>query len=372
MDIFAKGAHLNKFLMVAASMLVLGNGAQAVELRVLEWEGYISTFQADFEAYAKSKGKDVTLSFPKKADGGVLYIASADDIFQQLRDGTADVVTPTGNYYKGENGKLIKLLHALDLNRLASWPGVYPKLKAATFARDESGKTYGLPLLGGSYALAYNSDKAAAPASWQELLAPAAKGKFLITSDQFEANIYQMALLAGVKPVDVYDYDKYSDAQRAATQDNLKKLVANAADFWGGMPYPKDMKTMNYVTDYWFGVAAANKDGQHWRFASPKEGVTVWLDTLAIAKAAEQNPAKLEAAYVLADFMLSPAVQARIHQEFGSVIITPEARPLLTAEQQAGLPGEDFFDAQYFWQPLNPRTRNAFRGMWDAAVKERR
>jgi len=351
--------------------LVLGGNAHAVELRVLEWEGYISTFQSDFEAYAKSKGKDITLVFPKNADGSTFYIASADDIFSTLREKGADVVTPTENYYKGENGKLMKLLHGLDLSKLENWKSVYPKLKAATYATDKAGKAYGVPLLGGSYALAYNADRTDAPASWQALMAPTAKGKFLITSDQFEANVYQMALLAGVSPADVYDYDKYTPEQRKATQENLDKLVANAGGFWGGMPYPKDMAEMSYVTDYWFGVAAANKEGQHWKFASPEEKVTVWLDTMAIAKNLEKDPAKLEAAYTLVDFMLSPEIQARIHQEFGSVAITQDAKPLLSAEQQAELPGEDFFDERYFWQPLNPRTRNAFRAMWDKATKGR-
>ena len=358
-------------LYAAACFLAAGVNAHAVELRVLEWEGYISTFQNDFEAFAKSKGKDITLSFPKKADGSTFYIGSADDIFTTLRNGGADIVTPTGNYYQGENGKLIKLLLALDTAKIPSWSKLYPKLRNAAFLK-EGGKTFGAPLLGGSYALAYNADKAKAPVSWRELLEPAARGTFLITSDQFEANVYQMALLAGVNPADVYDYDKYTPAQRAATQDNLKKLVANAADFWGGMPYPKDMKEMSYVTDYWFGVAAANKEGQHWRFSSPSEKVTVWMDTIAIAAAAAKDPVKLDAAYMLVDFMVSPEIQARIHEEFGSVIVTPDAHALVKEEHRADLPGEEFFDEQYFWQPLNPRTRNGFRAMWNAAIKARK
>lgn len=342
--------------------------AHAVELRVLEWEGYISPDEKAFEAWAKAKGKTIDLVFQKKADGTPFYIGNADDIFENVRKKACDVTTPTHNYYKQERGKLMQILHTIDTSKLANYSSVYPGLRSAGFARDETGGVHAVPLLGGSYALAYNAASSPAPGSWTTLLQPAAKGTFTITSDQVEANIYQMALLAGVKPADVYDYDKYTPAQLKATSDNLKKLVANAANFWGGMPSAEQMKPLSYATDYWFGVAAANAAGQNWKFASPKEGVTVWLDTLAIAKHVESDPAKLEAAYLLVDYMIGLEAQARIARDFGSVIVNPKAKAKLTAAQAAGQPGETFFDEQYFWQPLNDRTRNGFKKMWDEAL----
>ncbi|MCR6631872.1 MAG: extracellular solute-binding protein [Magnetospirillum sp.] len=353
----------------AVIALLLSGTASAVELRVLEWEGYISTFKTDFEQYAKSKGKDVTLVFPKRPDGTTRYITSADDIFTDLRNGATDIVTPTNNYYRGENAKLIQLLQPVDAAKLGNLGSVYPRLRDAAFFRNDDGSVYGVPLLGGSYALAYNAGKGVKSPNWADLLTPAAKGKFMVTSDQFEANVYQMALLSGVKPADIYDIDRYSEAQRTQVAAHLKTLVANSAGFWGGMPYPKDMKGLDYVTDYWFGVAAANKEGQNWRIAKSAEKVTVWMDTLAISRAVGKDPAKLDAAYLLLDYMISPDVQARIHKEFGSVAINAQAAKLLPPEMAAGLPGEDFFAEEYFWQPLTPRTRNAFKIMWDNAVK---
>jgi hypothetical protein len=120
----------------------------------------------------------------------------------------------------------------------------------------------------------------------------------------------------------VYNIDLFTEAQRTLTEEILTKMVVNSASFWGGMPYPKDMAKLNYVTDYWFGVAAANKDGQHWRIASPKEKVTVWLDSLAVAADLAEDEQKVEAAYLLLDFMLSAETQAGIYQKFGSVIVS--------------------------------------------------
>ncbi len=71
--------HHTAAVLLAACLT--GAPAAAVELRVHEWEGYISLFERDFEAWAKSRGKDIDLVFLKKPDGSVSYIGSADDIF---------------------------------------------------------------------------------------------------------------------------------------------------------------------------------------------------------------------------------------------------------------------------------------------------
>lgn len=342
--------------------------AAALELSVLEWEGYISVYEKEFEAWAKSKGKDIDLVFVTHPDGSRFYIGSADDIFEQVRRQTADVVTPTNNYFKQERSKLMQLLLALDTSKFGNFAELYPSLQSARYARDDAGRVYALPLLAGSYALAYNTAKTAAPESWTVLLKPEAKGTFSVTSDQYEANVYQMAMLAGVAPADVYDFDKMTPAQRNATADNLNKLVANAANFWGGMPTPDQMKPLSYVTDYWFGVAAANKARQSWKLAEPKEGVTVWLDNVSISGFVGRDPAKLEAAYLLLDYMIGVDAQATIAREFCSVIVNPMAKAKLTPEQSAAQPGAAFFDEQRFWQPLSDRTRNGYKQMWSAAM----
>lgn len=364
--------NLKRVLLAAlAALAVLGatRSAGAVELKVLEWEGYISLYEKEFEAWAKAQGKDIDLVFLRKADGSPFYIGTADDIFETVRKQACDVTTPTHNYFKQERGKLMQLLLPLDTARLSHYGDLYPGLRNAGFARDEAGKVYAAPLLGGSYALAYNAARTAAPDSWQVLLQPAAKGTFTVTSDQVEANVYQMAMLAGVAPADVYDWDKFTPAQREATAANVKLLVAHAANFWGGMPSAEQLAPLTYATDYWFGVAAANRAGQQWKFAQPKEGVTVWLDTVSIARHVGNDPAKLEAAYLLLDYMIGVDAQAAYARAFGSVIVNPKAKAGLSAELAAAQPGEEFFDESRFWQPLSDRTRNAFKNMWAEAMK---
>ena len=352
-----------------ALLLAWPLASAAVELKVLEWEGYISLYEQEFEAWAKAQGKDIDVVLVKKTDGEPFYIGNADDIFEQVRKKAADVVTPTHNYYKQERSKLMQLLLPLDTSKIRHYADIYPRLRNAGYGRDEKGQVYALPLLGGSYALAYNSARVSAPDSWTVLLKPEAKGKFTVTGDQFEANVYQMALLAGVKPADVYDYDKMTAEERETTAANLKTLVSNSESFWGGLPSVEQLARLDYATDYWFGVAAANAAGQKWKFAEPKEGVTVWLDNVSIAGHLAADPEKLEAAYMLLDYAVSEEAQAAIAKAFGSVIVNPKAKAKLGNEQAAAQPGEDFFEEDRFWKPLSDRTRNGYKKMWDEALK---
>lgn len=349
--------------MMANLVLAFWGSAQAVTLNVQEWEGYISPYVKDFEAHAKAQGMDVTVVIVEP------FIANPDQIFEAVRAQKVDVTTPTHNYYKMSDERLIKALLPIDPSRLTHYPDLLASLRAATY--DESGgRKYSVPLLGGSYALAVNENLVSTPVdSWAALWDPANKGAFAITEDQFEANIYLCMLMAGYPPQSFYDVDA-TDFDEAKVQDWLNRLVANAGHFWGGMAQPKDIKPLKFTTTYWFGVALANKEGQRWKIVDPKEGQTVWLDTMALASHLEQDPEKLKAAYMLLDFMISPAIQKRIHEDYGSMIVNAKAPSLLDPAVVAAkrLGDEGFWKEEWFWKPLTARTRNLYKRMWTTAM----
>lgn len=344
-------------LAIVAALLT--GQAHAETLNVLEWEGYISPFADDFNAYAKSKGMDVTLNIVKP------YISDPEQIFKEMRAKKADVVTPTHNYYKTSDGKLFQVLQPLDHSKLSNYTKVLNSLRTANYDKDAAGK-YSVPLLGGSYGLAYNADKTSPPDSWSALWEPKFKGKYAVTSDQFEANIYTTLLVMGYAPESFYDIEK-SKLNKDQVQEKLSQLVANSSSFWGGMADPEKMRDLELVTTYWFGVAEANKGGQNWKLANPKEGQTVWLDTLAIGK--HVTGEKLKAAYLLVDFMISEAVQKRILEMYGSIIVNAETAKILDPQvaKNGRVGDESFFDEKFFWQPLSSRTRNLYKQMWNKA-----
>lgn len=346
-------------------VLTLGAAnAQAVTLNVLEWEGYIGPYAAGFEQYAAEKGVNVKLNILTP------YISNPEQIFEAVRKKTADVVTPTHNYYKMSNDKLMQVLAPIDVAKLENYANVLGSLRAASYDQMD-GKKHSVPLLGGSYGLAYNVDKTAEPTSWEALWDAANKGSYTITSDQFEANVYLCMLLAGVAPTSFYDIDSFDfAAAKPKIQERLNTLVANTHSFWPGMAQPAVMKDLKFTTTYWFGVAAANAEGQHWELSNPSEGQTVWLDTMAISGHVAGDPEKLAAAYLLLDYMISPEVQKKIHEDYGSIIVNAKAAELMTPEAVAAgrIGDETFFKEEFFWRPLSARTRNTYKTMWDEAV----
>jgi len=340
-------------------MITFSVSASAVTLNVLEWEGYISTHADDFTVYAKEQGMDIKLNIIKP------YISTPEHIFNQMRSKKADVTTPTHNYFKMDNSKLLQVLQPLDYSKLSNYAQLLGSLRSANYDQGKKGK-YSVPLLGGSYGLAYNADKTTAPSSWNALWDPKYKGKFSVTDDQFEANIYITLLVLGYPPETFYDIAK-SKLDRPKVQKKLNELSANASSFWGGNPSVDNMKNLELVTDYWFGVAAANAQGQNWKLVNPQEGQTVWLDTMSIGK--HVSGEKLKAAYLLLDFMISDITQKKIFELYGSIIVNAQTAKLLDpAVAKAGRVGdESFFVEKFFWKPLNARTRNLYKNMWKKA-----
>jgi spermidine/putrescine transport system substrate-binding protein len=338
-----------KYLFFLSILLFSSLAPAAVTLNILEWEGYISPYAQEFKTYAKAKGKEVELNILKP------YIANPSQIFEAVRALKADVVTPTHNYFKMADNQLLQVLMPIETAKLENYPKLLSQIRTSDYDLYE-GKKYSIPLLGGTYALAYNTATIPVdPGTWEVLWSPAAKNKFSITSEQFEANIYMVLQTMGYPPNTFYDIDKVK-ADQEKIQAKLNALVANAKSFWPGMELNENMKSLDFITDYWFSVAAANKAGQTWKISAPKEGQTQWFDTLALGRHLTKDPAKLEAAYLLLDFMISAETQKKIMSDYGSIIVNGDPRDL------------SFINADLLWRPLPSRTRNTYKAMWDKAV----
>jgi spermidine/putrescine transport system substrate-binding protein len=342
--------------------------ADFTTLTVLEWEGYFSRFTTEFESFARQRGVEVRLVLAHDRAGDPAYLQGPEDLIAWLDRGGIDIVSPTHSYFGGAP-RLFDLTVPLDLARIGPWQDVLPSLREARYAMPQGERaTHAVPLLGGSVALAYNArlvDKP--PASWRDMVDPRYKGRIGITDGQWETNVYIAAMLAGVPLAQVYDPPAGFDA---AIQDALNRLVAQAGYFWGGMPESQAMRDLALVTDYWPGIAAANAEGQDWRFAAPQEGQPVWFDCISITREALGDPKKVEAAYLLIDFMLSPPVQKRILETLGtSIVNTVAGRDLLPEVRNRYHVGDAaFFKPEHLFQPLSPATRARFEGFWRNAM----
>lgn len=358
-------------LVLAAAVFLSSTAvpASAVTLKVFEWEGYVLPLAEDFAAYAKSQGMDVKLEGLTDASGKPRFILTADDLYQTTRRGEADIVTPTHNYFKDSQGKLMKLLAPVDLAQVPNFKEIVPSLQKATYAED-NGKLLAVPLLAGGYLLAYNADRVKTPpTSWKVLADPAFKGRTSITGTQFEANIFAAGILAGVSPEKVYRFDTI---EMDKTEPLLKAMLANKPVFWDYVPDVERMgKDIDIITDYGFSVFAANAAGQNWKFAETTEPSTIWIDNVSITAKAAEDPEKLKAAHLLLNYLLSAETQGKIALTFGTFIPNPKAADTVAAAERSKVrvPSADYFKPELLWQPLDDRTRNGFKQIWERSLK---
>ncbi len=352
------------FLLFTCSIFFLSTPvfAEATKLTICEWEGYIMPWEKEFKAYAKERGLEVDLElYPE-------YLSNPERVYFLSRGKKCDVMTPTHNYFAQKNDQLFKTLIPIDYSRIPNYADVFPALKKLKY-KEYKGNNYAVPLLGGSYGLAYNADKVEKPTSMDVLFDPANRCKTTLTKDQYAANLYMAIIKAGYDAGAVYDVQELAKISNIGgikdpkIQKNLNALYANVCThdrFWEGMA-DFSKPDLLYGTTYWFGVAEAQKNGLNWKIA---HGVptTVWLDTISFVASIKDSPKKLKAAYMLADFMISVPIQEKIHQSYGSVVVNQKAKQVMS-----DLSG--FYIEKWLWKPLAKTTHDRYRRMHKIAFR---
>jgi spermidine/putrescine transport system substrate-binding protein len=336
------------FIVVVQSFTVF---SETTKLTVCEWEGYIMPWEIEFKAYAKERGLDVELElYPE-------YLSSPEQVFNLTRGKLCDIITPTHNYFSQRNNQLFRSLLPIDFSKIPNYKNVFSILKKLKY-KEYMGKNYAIPLLGGSYGLAYNADMVQEPTSFDVLFELANKCKITITKEQFAANFYIAILKAGYDKENIYDMDKLiisGGFKDPKIQNNLELLYSNVCTqdrFWEGEADFTKTELL-YGTTYWFGVATAQKKGLNWKIARNVRS-TVWLDTISFAQNLKDSPDKLKAAYILADFMLSSPIQEKIHKAYGVVVVNRKAKQELNDLSE-------FYRETWLWKPLTIRTQGLYQ-----------
>jgi spermidine/putrescine transport system substrate-binding protein len=327
--------------------------AETTTLKICEWQGYIMPWENEFKVYAKERGMDVELElYPE-------YLSSPEQIFSLTRGRLCDVITPTHNYFSQRNNQLFLSLLPIDFSKIPNYNNVFPTFKELKY-KEYRGSNYAVPLLGGSYGLAYNADKVPEPTSFDVLFDPANKCKITLTKAQFAANFYIAILKAGYKTENIYDMDKmimsfgFKDPEIKHNLELLYRNVCTQERFWEGeADFTKD--ELLYGTTYWFGVAKAKRKGLNWKIAHNVRS-TVWLDTISFVPTLKDSPNKLKAAYILADFMLSTPIQEKIHKAYGVAVVNRKAKQELNDMST-------FYKENWLWKPLTIRTQGIYNIM---------
>ncbi len=362
--------HLKHLISVGLLALMLPNMALAdVTISMLTWEGYSPDKQVEkFQALMQKK-------YDIKVKMNISYISSADEYFDNIRRGKVDIIVPSHNIIKDERYKLLSqnLLLPINLNIVTNYSKLLPSLQNASYAT-KGKNVYNVPLVHGPYGLAYNTAKFSTPPdSWQIFWDKSLKGKYAISSDYSEANIYLAALAEGFKKNELTDISKLSSP---AIINRLAVLIKNAGVLWEGVDSVKDFQDKDFGAAWGFSFPALLEKGQTWKMANPKEGTTGWVDGHSITNTVANKPMHKKIAEEWINFSISDEFQLEaIVKGIGSAPVNIAIKSKLTAKEIATfhLDDPDYFKNNIIlWPTLNTRQRNFFKKLWgDALTKSK-
>lgn len=321
--------------------------------------------------YAVREFKDlIRKKYQKNVDLYVNRVFSPDEFYDRVRAGISDIISPSHNFFKDEGTRLIGtgLLIPLDTASIPNMGNLAPWFVQNDFATN-NGKVYGVPVAAGGYNLLFNKDHfKTPPKSWNILWEDAYKGRYSISKDYYEANVYITALALG------FPANQISNIERINTpvfKAKLKKLLQNA-NYWHGRPSVSDLEKSVLTTGWGLSHSVTGDSKKKWHLAFPDEGVGFWMDYLAITR----NTKRSEFAQALAMEWLNFSVGKRFQSR---TVITERnyISPLKeTALPKAVLGQQSRKEHQYVithsvpWPLLTERNRNGIKLVYDEVMKE--
>jgi spermidine/putrescine transport system substrate-binding protein len=287
--------QVTRSAVLAVTALVPVCAAAEGQLNILTWTDYHSEeVIADFEA---ASGVDVTFD----------YYDSNEALLARLKAGVTgyDIVVPSDYMVRIliDEGLLLRS----ELNQLPNFANVDPRWVEVYW---DPGRAYSVPYVWGTTALAVDTAAYSGPAESYSLLfepPPELSGKINMLNDMTEV---------------IHSALRYLDLPRCnGNPEDLTRvndLLAAAKPHWLSIntDAPKELLVSGdvAVSQIWNGYAQrARLEKPTIRYVFPKEGLTGWMDNLAILNDAPN----VENAKLFIDFMLEPKNAARNSNDIG-------------------------------------------------------
>lgn len=198
------------------------------------------------------------------------------------------------------------LLQKIDKARLSNLGNLDPRLLNQPY---DPNNEYSIPYLWGVTGVAVNA-KAVDPQkiiAWTDLWDPAYKNKVLLLNDMREVFSLGLKVLG-------YSINSTDETQISAAYEKLTGLLPNVRVFNADSPKSSFLAREVVLGMDWNGDAyQANQENPAIQFIYPKEGVALWLDSMAIPAGA----ANVEGAHKFIDFVLRPDIAKIITEEVG-------------------------------------------------------
>ncbi len=304
-----------------------GNGEvlfEGSELNFLGWQGYdggesITTFLDTNNIILNS-----------------VWVTNNDEIFAKLKAGGGgryDIVTP----YHGIVPSFIEhdLLEPLDLNRLPNYANLFSSFSDFDW-NQKDGNIYAVPFTWGSTTLLYNADELDAPDSWDILLDPAYKDRIVVLDDPIATIIIAAHWLG---------YGEHATYLTVEQLNECYELLLKAKSNWRYIaPSYGDVKNALVSGEAWICMNGwdpvavwAQEEGANIKSIVPKEGTFAFIDTLGIAKGAQN----IDAAYAFLNEMIAPEFQAAWGAEMPTAVVNSESLKFMDAQQAQIFPYDE-------------------------------
>jgi spermidine/putrescine transport system substrate-binding protein len=329
-----------------ALALFAGCGKPAVELHVLQWADYFAPDTlANFEKEFGCKVK-------------VDYIESSETLRAKLARTPSgyDVVFPSDEVLASFIAAGV--IEKLDLSRLPNFKHIAARFRGPGY---DPKNDYSVPYMWGTTGIAYSKKEVnPAPDSWAVLWDPKVAGKVALLDDARE--VFAAAMwLDGTSPL----------TPTAETIEKAKKRLLGVKPLaYDSSPKVRLIKGEAWVAQCFNGDAlqagASDERKADIGFVIPKEGGTLWIDNIAIAKGAPN----LELAYKFIDYLLRPEVSAAISNEVQYANPNEAAMKLIKPEVAATFPTEAELGRCLLLLDLPPDPKKKLEDAW-AELKAR-
>ena len=342
-------------------------------LRVLSWEGYVNA--EDLSAVNQLLEEQ---GYPYEVKVITPLAEGAEQMFNLIRSGHADITFLTLFFIKMENEQTSKILQAINIDspRLSNYKHLLTNLTHIPMglAKHQGLSSQGRPLYipwgGGIYGFYANHnriDKSEVPKSIKELWLPKWHKRFSLNKSQSWYNVGLALMNLEKSPFYLHELVKNSQrdliistmSANSALQKQLNSLYANAGDLWGATP--KFSPELAIVSSWGPEITRKNRSGGNWQLINFEEGHMVWLDTINFVKGLEGK--KLEAAEIFANYFIGEKVQSRVAKDLSMVAASSLA-------QENGELGNatTLFNDKMFVPPYDGISYSIIKRMTDIAL----
>jgi putative spermidine/putrescine transport system substrate-binding protein len=293
-------------------------GAGEGELNVLAWPGYAESGKNDPNVDWVTPFEDKT-----GCKVNVKEFGTSDEAISLMHSGGYDVVSASGD-------ATLRLIASGDVqpvntDLVPNYADESQFLKNQAF-NSVNGQMYGIPHGWGANLLMYNTDVVKpAPTSWSAVFDGASKYKGEVTAYDSPIYIADAALYLmntqpdlGIKNPYALDQDQLDAAVQV-----LKDQKANIGEYWSD--YLKEIQAFKtgstVIGTTWQVIAGLAEADAPVKAIFPADGSTGWSDTWMVATDSDH----VNCAYMWADWMASPKVQAEEAEWYGEAPANPKA-----------------------------------------------